>query len=80
MSPKVSVVIPLYNHVKFIKEALENVLNQSEKSLEVIIIDDGSKDNSCEVVLKMADVDERIRYFYQENRGAHVANQCCVRI
>ncbi|WP_046227712.1 glycosyltransferase [Paenibacillus dauci] len=66
---KISVVIPLYNHEKYIEEAIESVLKQTYANLELIIIDDGSKDNSVQVARKFND--PRITIITQENRGAH---------
>ena len=67
----VSVIIPLYNHERYIKEAVDSVLNQSFSDLELIIVDDGSTDKSAEVVDNIHD--NRIKYIYQENRGTHAA-------
>lgn len=67
--PKISVVIPLYNHEKYIYRTISSVLNQSYSDLELIIINDGSIDGSEEVVKDIKD--ERIKYFYQENKGAY---------
>lgn len=68
-SPKISVIIPLYNHEKYIKEAVYSVLDQTIADFELIIINDGSSDNSEEVVKSIKD--DRIKYIYQENQGAH---------
>jgi glycosyltransferase involved in cell wall biosynthesis len=68
-TPKISVIIPLYNHGKYIEEAVNSVLTQSFADFELIIINDGSADNSEDVVRNIKD--DRIRYFYQENQGAH---------
>ncbi|MGI2109501.1 glycosyltransferase family 2 protein [Shewanella frigidimarina] len=48
--PKVSVIIPCYNHDKYIKKAILSVLNQSYSNIELIVIDDGSKDNSVKII------------------------------
>ena len=66
---KISVIIPLYNHEKYIKEAINSVLEQSVSDFELIIINDGSTDNSEDVVKAIKD--DRIKYFYQENQGSH---------
>ena len=68
-SPKLSVIIPLYNHERYIKEAIYSVLGQSFGDFELIIINDGSTDKSEEVVKSIKD--DRIKYYYQENQGAH---------
>ena len=65
----ISVIIPAYNHEKFVAEALESVLNQSWKNLELIVIDDGSTDRTGEIV-KGYD-DRRLTYIYQENQDAY---------
>jgi glycosyltransferase involved in cell wall biosynthesis len=67
----VSVIIPLYNHERYIKEAVDSVLNQSFSDLELIIVDDGSTDKSAEIVNSIHD--NRIKYIHQENRGTHAA-------
>ena len=63
----ISVVIPLYNKEKSIAQTLECVLNQTYKDFEVIVVDDGSKDNSAAIV--EAFNDERIRLVRQKNGG-----------
>ena len=66
MSPKVSVIIPTYNREGFIKRAVDSVLAQTFTDYEIIVIDDGSADQTRHV---LAPYQDRIRYFYQENRG-----------
>lgn len=64
----VSVIIPVYNVRPYIEEALDSVLAQSYKDLEILVIDDGSTDGSGEVCDRYAEKDERIRVFHQANR------------
>jgi glycosyltransferase involved in cell wall biosynthesis len=71
MNPKVSVVIPTYNRAGKVRKSVESVLAQSFTDLEVIVVDDGSSDDT-EQTLKEA-FGDRIRYFYQHNQGASVA-------
>lgn len=68
---KVSVVIPAYNHERFIGPAVESVLGQTHENLELIIIDDGSTDRTGEVIRSYRD--ERIHYVHQENQDAYNA-------
>ncbi|EHQ87566.1 glycosyltransferase [Desulfosporosinus youngiae] len=65
-TPKVSVVIPTYNHARYLLYALDSVLNQSYANLEVIVIDDGSTDGTSEVVKPYF---SRINYIYKANGG-----------
>jgi len=67
----ISVIIPTYNRARFLKEAIESVLAQTYKNLELIIVDDGSTDNTSEVVKEFTD--KRIIYLYQDNKGVSVA-------
>lgn len=67
-SPLISVVIPAYNHEKFIGAAIESVLQQSVDDLELIIVDDGSTDNTAGVIKSYTD--PRISYYHQENQDA----------
>ena len=59
-SPKVSVVMPVYNGEKFLQEAIESILNQTFRDFEFLIVDDGSTDGSEEIISRYADTDERI--------------------
>ncbi len=69
MTPKVSVIIPTYNGEKFIGRAIESVLNQTFKDFELIIVDDGSTDNTKEIIQQYQKKDERIKYLWEENSG-----------
>src|SRR5277367_6259308 len=71
MNPKVSVVIPTYNRADKVRKSVESVLAQSFTDLEVIVVDDGSSDET-EQTLKQA-FGDRIRYYFQTNQGASVA-------
>lgn len=53
-SPLVSVIIPCYNHEKFVQETILSIINQDYKNIELIIIDDGSKDNSLEKIIELS--------------------------
>lgn len=68
-NPLVSILIPNYNYVKYIGEALDSVLCQTYPHFEAIVCDDGSKDNSCEVINSYVIKDSRIKLVSQENGG-----------
>jgi len=69
--PRVSVVIPAYNHGRFVGEAIQSVLDQTFQDFELIVVDDGSTDHTREVVTTFPD--PRVRYIYQSNRGQAAA-------
>jgi len=71
MKPKVSVVIPTYNRAATVPRAIESVLAQTVTDLEVIVVDDGSSDDTGKVLGEM--FGDRIRYYVQANQGASVA-------
>ena len=66
---KYSIIIPVYNVEKYIKKCLESILNQSYNKYEVIIVNDGSPDNSVEIINKYVKKDERFHLFNKENGG-----------
>lgn len=68
-SPEITVLIPVYNGAKHIDEAIESVLNQTFKNFELIIINDGSKDDSQAHLERFAALDKRCRVIQRENKG-----------
>jgi len=66
-----SVIVPLYNKERFITRAIQSVLNQNFQDFEIIVINDGSTDNSLSVASTISD--ERLRIFTQENQGVSAA-------
>lgn len=71
--PLVSIVIPCYNHSQFVQETIQSVIDQDYENIELIIIDDGSKDNSVEVIQEMIPACEerfvRFEFRYRPNKG-----------
>jgi glycosyltransferase involved in cell wall biosynthesis len=72
-SPLISIVIPSYNQAKYIAYNLDSILAQTYSNFEVIFIDDGSKDNTAEILKNYTEKDSRIKYFYQNNSERAVA-------
>ena len=77
MANKVSIIVPCYNHAKYLEECIESVKNQSYSNWECIIVDDGSTDDTAVVSRKLET--EKIRYVYQENRGLSGARNTGIR-
>jgi glycosyltransferase involved in cell wall biosynthesis len=69
--PKISVIVANYNHAQFVEQSVRSVLNQTYQNYEVIVVDDGSSDNSREVIEELAKLDDRIvePLFIEKNAG-----------
>lgn len=70
---KVSIVIPVYNSAKYLEDCLESASGQTLKDIEIIIINDGSTDNSEDIIKKFCNLDNRFVYFKQNNQGVSFA-------
>ena len=75
----VSIITPCYNGEKYLAQTIECVLAQTHEQWEMIIIDDGSKDNSAAVVREYAEKDSRITLLQQENAGSAAARNNGIR-
>lgn len=75
----VSIITPCYNGSKYIGETIESVLLQTYKDFEMIIIDDGSKDNSVKIIQEYANKDDRIKLIKQSNGGSASARNNGIR-
>lgn len=71
--PAISVIIPVYNVENYLNRCIDSVLAQTFNDFELILVDDGSKDNSLSICNDYANKDDRIKVFHQENRGAAAA-------
>ena len=69
MHPKISVVIPVYNQEKYLAETIESILAQTFRNFELILVDDGSKDKSAEIIQQYTQKDSRIMSILQANSG-----------
>lgn len=71
----ISVIVPVYNTEKFLARCIDSVLAQSYKDFELILVNDGSKDKSGEILDEYKFKDERIRVYHQDNHGASMARK-----
>lgn len=76
---KISVIIPVYNAGRYLDKCLDSVENQTLKEIEIICVNDGSKDNSIDILKKHAANDNRIRIIDQENAGVSAARNNGIR-
>ena len=79
MSWLVSIIIPSYNYENFIIEAINSALSQSHSNIEIIVVDDGSTDETASIVRALAKNDERIFYIHQYNQGLSAARNTGVK-
>ena len=75
---KVSVIIPVYNAEKYLNESINGILNQTLDDLEVLCVDDGSADNSLEILREFERKDNRVKVFHQENKGGGAARNLAI--
>ncbi|GAF23681.1 beta-1,3-glucosyltransferase [Bacillus sp. JCM 19047] len=73
MRVELSIIIPVYNGEKTIIDTLESIILQGEEDYEVLIIDDGSTDNTSNVVKKFIESNKRFNYYYQKNQGVSMS-------
>lgn len=69
MSRKISVIVPVYNVEKYLRQCANSILAQTYKNIEVILVDDGSLDNSPQICNEIADADSRVRVIHKTNGG-----------
>ena len=73
MTPTLSVIVPSYNNAPWLPRCLNSILDQSFRDLEIIVVDDGSRDESPAVIREYEAKDSRVRGFFQENAGVTAA-------
>ena len=76
MNPLISIIIPTYNRANFIGETLDSVLAQTYTNWECIVVDDGSTDNSLNIIQQYCDKDNRFEVFYRSNNRIKGASSC----
>lgn len=80
MNVLVSIIIPIYNVEEYIKKTVESVMNQDYKNIEIILVDDGSPDNSSVIIDNLANVDNRIKCIHKKNGGVSSARNAGIRV
>lgn len=71
--PVVSIIVPVYNAEKYLRKCLDSILNQTFSNFEILLVDDGSTDNSGTICDQYAEIDKRVKVSHQENKGVSVA-------
>lgn len=72
-SPLISVIVPVYNAEKTLRQCVDSILGQYYKNIELLLIDDGSKDSSSDICDEYASKDDRVKTFHKENAGVSAA-------
>ena len=75
-NPKISVIVPVYKAEGFLSRCVESILGQSYHNIELLLIDDGSPDNSGIICDDYASIDNRVRVFHKKNGGVSSARNC----
>lgn len=74
-SPKISVIVPVYNVQKDLSRCIDSILSQTFTDFELLLIDDGSQDNSGKICDEYAKKDTRIRVFHKKNGGGEFSKE-----
>ena len=67
MKKGISIIVPIYNSEKYLNKCIDSLINQTEKNIEIILVNDGSTDNSEEIIKEYKD--KRIKYYKNKNQG-----------
>ncbi len=77
--PKITVYITAYNYGRFVKKSIESVVNQTEQDWELIVINDGSTDDTKKIISEY-EKNKKIRIINQENKGLNITNNIALRL
>ena len=78
--PEISVIVPVYNCEKYIGKCIESILNQTFKDLELILIDDGSADESGKICDEYKIQDKRVKVIHEKNSGVSIARNVGINV
>ena len=73
MKPLISVIVPIYNVEQYLPRCIDSILKQTYRDLEIILVDDGSTDNSSQMCDTWSERDQRIKVIHKKNEGPGVA-------
>ena len=73
MKCKISIIIPIYNVEKYLRQCLDSIINQTLEEIEIICVNDGSTDNSLQILEEYAQKDKRIKIINKKNAGLGAA-------
>ena len=73
MNPKISIIMIIYNIEKYLHKSINSVINQTIKDIEIILVNDGSTDNSSMICDEYSNKDCRIKVYHQENSGVSIS-------
>ena len=76
----ISIVVPIYNTAKYLPKCLNSIINQTHKNLEIILVDDGSTDNSPHIIKEYAKKDSRVKVITQKNQGQSAARNTGIKV
>lgn len=76
MEKLISVIVPVYNVEEYVEKCVLSIINQTYKNLEIILVDDGSTDNSGKICDEIAIKDNRIKVIHKKNGGLSDAEKC----
>lgn len=77
---KVSIIIPIYNVEKYVRKTIDSAINQTEKDIEIILVDDGSTDMSGKICDEYAQKDKRIKVIHKVNGGLSSARNAGIKV
>ena len=77
---KISVIVPVYNIGQYLESSIKSLINQTYRNIEIILVDDGSVDNSPAICDLYAEKDNRIKVIHQKNKGVSAARNAGMRV
>lgn len=73
MKEKISIIVPVYNAEEYVENTVQSIINQTYKNIQIILVDDGSIDQSLKIIQQLAKKEKRIKVIHQENKGVSAA-------